>query len=50
MLRATSGSLDHAGLRRWDSGYWGALDEVIGDLPAETVDITGIDKVVKASN
>ena len=41
--------LEHAVLRRWESRYFAVLDEVIGELPAETVNVTGVDKVVKTS-
>jgi hypothetical protein len=38
--------LDHAGLRRRDSRRFVVLDEVIGELPAETVNVTRVDQVV----
>jgi hypothetical protein len=41
--------LDRASLRRRDSRVFVVLDEVIGELPAETVNVTSVDKVVKAS-
>ena len=40
--------LDYAVLRWRESGYFLALDEVIGELSAETVDVTSVDKVVEA--
>jgi hypothetical protein len=40
--------LDDAVLCRWESWNFLALDEVIGELPAETVNVTRIDKVVEA--
>jgi hypothetical protein len=39
--------LDDAVLCRRETRYFVVLDEVIGKLPAETVNVTGVDKVVK---
>jgi hypothetical protein len=42
--------LERASLSRRDSRVFVVLDEVIGELPAETVNVTGVNKVIEALN
>jgi hypothetical protein len=42
--------LDDAVFRWWDARYLFVFDEVISNLLAETINVTGVDKVVEALN
>ena len=42
--------LEHAGLRRRQPRQFLVLDEIIGEQSSETVEVTGVDGIVKLSD